>query len=202
MLWYLTMTNTPPRRVPGFDCEPPAWSKPPPTRATKPVDTITLRGTKISLGSDIGTQFVIDAARNREKIFSDARLREKYSIDSDADWNDIVNNKPLRLAVSKECEKRVLRGDTAREAAAQEFIAAPKVLGTILNEKSASPRHRIEASKELRATARSDDEKAGADTERVIVTINLGSAPEDRLVYDCGPLKQKQDTTDGETESW
>ena len=94
----------------------------------------------------------------------------------------------------------MLNGTAAQESAAKIFTEAPEVLGSILRDNHASPRHRIEASKELRATARSGDEKPGADAERIIVTINLGNAPEDKLVFDCGPPKQAKENLDAETD--
>jgi len=49
-------------------------------------------------------------------------------------------------------------------------------------------------------TAHSGDEKPGAGAEHVIVTINLGNAPEDKLVFDCGVPKQAKEATDAEKE--
>jgi len=59
----------------------------------------------------------------------------------------------------------------------------------------------VAASQELRATARVGD---GPDDtkDHVTVTINLGNAPEDKLVFDCGPPRQPKEATDGETEQW
>ena len=94
----------------------------------------------------------------------------------------------------------MLRGTAAQESAAKIFTESPEVMGSILRDNQASPRHRIEASKELRATARFDDEKPGADAERVIITINLGNAPEDKLVFDCGVPKQAKEAADAEKE--
>jgi len=95
----------------------------------------------------------------------------------------------------------MLRGTAAQESAAKIFTESPEVMGSILRDQQASPRHRVEASKELRATARFDDEKPGADTERVIITINLGNAPEDKLVFDCGVPRQNKEVSDAE-EKW
>src|SRR5262249_54914003 len=122
-------------------------------------------------------------------------------IDDNA-WSDILKNKSLRLAINAECERRMLNGDGAREAAAKQFTKAPEVLGGILEDQKASPRHRIEAAKELRATARSDDEKPGTEPARVIVTINWGPDVKP-LVMDSGPLpKQNKEPTDGKTDQW
>ena len=156
-----------------------------------PSATVVLRGVVIPLASDIGGAFIADCARNREKIFSDQQICEKYGITLEA-LTEIGSNPAVRLAVSTEAERRILNGDAARESAAKLFAEAPEVLGKILNSESASPRHRIEAAKELRATANVGAEKAEDNRDRVIVHINL--VGNDRLVVDIGPLKPKEAT--------
>src|SRR5262245_12702570 len=67
------------------------------TRAAKPKsdDAVTLRGVRVPLTSDVGSAFVADCARNRERIFSDQQIQEKYDI-PETDWTEITKNKPLR----------------------------------------------------------------------------------------------------------
>lgn len=155
-----------------------------------PSAAVTLRGISIPLASDIGGAFLSDCARNRERIMSDDAIREKYGIDQDA-WSEIIKDKAVRLAVNAESERRVRSGDAARESAAKLFATAPEVLGRILNDPKSSPRHVIEASKELRATARVGDEKSSdAEGDRIVITINLGA--DERLVVDSGPLPPKR----------
>jgi hypothetical protein len=183
--------------LPGFDVgsdDPP----PPPARVTKsnnvlnpyPTATVTLRGISIPLNSDIGGAFLAECARNKERLVSDEQICERFGIEPNA-WATIIKDPAVRLAVTVEHERRVRNGDAARESAAKLFAGAPEVLGRILNDPKASPRHVIEASKELRATARADDEKNGDTAERVVVNIRIGNAPEDNLTFDCGPLKQQ-----------
>ena len=69
-----------------------------------------------------------------------------------------------------------------QESAAKLFSEAPEVLGTILRDQHASPRHRIEAARELRATANTGAEKTGDTADRVVITINLGA--DHKLVFD------------------
>lgn len=137
-----------------------------------PNAVIVLRGVSIPLASDVGGAFISDCARNREKLFSDQRICEKYGLEPDA-LVEIGRNPAVRLAVASECERRIHNGDAAKESAAKLFSEAPTVLGKILNNEQASPRHRIEAAKELRATANTGAEKSGDSTERVVITINL-----------------------------
>jgi len=196
----IAMTTTPDQFVTGFDLKEPATTT---TRMAKPKsdDTVTLRGVRVSLKSDVGAGLITDLSRNKERLFSDQQVCEKYGITPN-DWTAITQSKAIRLAVNAEHERRMLNNDASREAAAKEFTKAPAVLGGILEDQKANPRHRIEAAKELRATARSGDEKAGDNAERVVVTINLGSAPEDKFVFDCGPSKQNKEPPDGEQERW
>src|SRR5262249_31634587 len=156
----------------------------------KPVDTVILRGVRVSLNSDVGLAFIADCSRNRERLFSDNQIREKYDI-PETDWNSILKNKPLRLAVSRECERRMLNGDAARENAAKQFVDAPEVLGSILRDNKASPRHRVDAARELRTTAHPGDERPNADIERFTITINLGG-DEKPIVVDTGPLPKRE----------
>jgi len=183
--------------IPGFVLDPdelPLPSKPAPLQRSfipKPDNTtvVTLRGVSVPLNSDVGGALITDLARNKERLFSDQQVCEKYDI-SETAWTEITQSKAIRLAVNAEHERRMLNGIAAQESAAKIFTEAPEVLGSILRDNRASPRHRIEASKELRATARSSDEKTGADTDRVIVTINLGG--DEKLVVDSGPLPPKR----------
>jgi len=184
------------------DDPPPPPSKP--ARVTNvlnphPTATVTLRGISIPLASDVGSAFLSDCARNRERIMSDDAIREKYGIDQDA-WNEIIKDKAVRLAVNAESERRVRSGDAARDSAAKLFATAPEMLGKIMNDPKSSPRHVIEAHKELRATARAGDEQSADAPERFIISINIG-ADEKPIVIDSGPLpKRTQEALDAEKE--
>src|SRR5262245_55240892 len=196
------MTNS----IPGFLIvdEPPLPSKPAPLQRsfTPKTDntTVTLRGVSVPLNSDVGGALITDLARNKERLFSDAQIIEKYDI-SETAWTEITQSKAIRLAVNAEHERRMLNGIAAQESAAKIFTEeGPQTLASILRDQRASPRHRISAAQELRHTARSGDEKPGTDTDRVIVTINLGN--DEKLVVDSGPLppKRAKEALDAETE--
>src|SRR5262249_43467318 len=172
---------------------------PPPTPTRPDDNSVALRGIRVPLNSDVGLAFVADCARNRERLFSDDQIREKYEIDDNA-WTAITQNKALRLLINAECERRTFNNDAAREAAAKFFTQAPSVLNGILQDPKAPTRQRIEASKELRATARAGDERPGDTPDRVVISINLGN--DEKLVVDSGPLppKQTKEATDAETK--
>src|SRR5262245_40295573 len=196
----ITLMTTPAKCIPGSDT---GELPPPPARSVKPKpdDAVTLRGVSVPLNSDVGGALITDLARNKERLFSDAQVIEKYDITPN-DWTAITQSKAIRLLVNAEHERRMLNNDAAREAAAKFFTQAPSVLNGILQDPKAPPRQRIEASKELRATARAGDEKPGAEPDRVIITINLGN--DEKLVVESGPLppKRMKEAADGETDQW
>jgi hypothetical protein len=166
----------------------------------KPDDaSVTLRGIRVPLNSDVGGAFVSDAARNRERLFSDQRLTEKYGLTMSA-WEEIARNPTFRLAVDAEFERRIFNGDAARESAAKLFAEAPEVLGTILRDNHASPKHRIDAAKELRATAQPGAEKAGDDSDRFVISINLGADQKIVIDKEVRPLTPEEARKDLDAE--
>jgi hypothetical protein len=143
--------------------------------------SVVLRGVRIDLDSDIGTGFVLDAVRHIEDLMTAEQLRAKYQLDEDV-WRSLATNEPLQYAIERAKERRIRSGDAAREKAQHLFTAAPKVLSNILNDGNASPRHRIEAARELRQTAAGPEDAAPAASERFSVIINLGA--DERVVID------------------
>jgi hypothetical protein len=135
-------------------------------------DCVVLRGVSVPLISDLGGAFIADCSRNRERLMNDDRICEKYGISPET-YASFAKNKELRLKIDAEHERRVRNGDAARESAAKLFAEAPEVLGEILNDKQANARHRIEAARELRATAGTGSEGAPA-AERFHIVIDLG----------------------------
>jgi len=106
--------------------------------------------------------------------------------------------------------RRVRNGATARERAQQLFTEAPNVLGTIMKNDDASPRHRIEAAREIRQVAANGPEAASA-ADRFIITINLGEDaklrsakpdPNDVIVIDATPRKTPAAITDKTEDDW
>ena len=125
-------------------------------------------------------EFVEDLCRYAEGIFTEAAVKKKYRFD-DKTWARLGEDEALIEAIETEKVRRVRNGSTARERAQQHFASAPNVLGNILNDDGASPRHRIESARELRQIA---DNGPGATpaADRFIITINLGE--DQKLVID------------------
>ena len=136
--------------------------------------SVVLRGIEIDLASDVGMAFTMDCCRFIEGLVTEEVLSKKFELD-DAAWRQLETNEPLQRAVGAQKEKRVRSGEAAREKAAHLFLAAPDVLSTIMTDATASPRHRVDACRELRATAQVGSENKPADErERFVINISFG----------------------------
>jgi hypothetical protein len=153
-------------------------------------DIVQLRS-PIDPGTDLGRAFIVDATRAGEGLLSDKELQAKYEI-PDKDWRRIAKDKAVGRAVRDESERRVRNGLAAREAAAKHFVKAPGVLDGIMSDGQANPRHRIEAIKELRATATGGKDDHAASGEKFTIVINLGEDAVERFEFDHTPKPAPQ----------
>ena len=107
-------------------------------------ESLILRGLKVEVDSDVGHQFAIDCTRFVEGLVTEAQLRKKYALD-DSGWQALADHEELQRAVGAQKERRIRSGEAAREKAAALFVEAPAVLGDIIKDNTASPRHRVDA---------------------------------------------------------
>jgi len=158
--------------------------------------SVILRGIKIDLDTDIGNGFVIDCTRHVEELVSAEQLKAKYQLTEEA-WRQLADNEPLQQAVERQKERRIRSGEAAREKAQHLFLTAPNVLSTILNDSTASPRHRIEAARELRQTAAVGSEAATPTAEHFSIRIDLtaGGNKDDVIVIDGSTKKSARMST-------
>jgi hypothetical protein len=164
-------------------------------------DVITLHGGVPDLNTDAGHAFVVDATRAAEGLISDAELQRKYEL-SPLDFQAIAKDSALIRAIQIERERRVLSGVAVREAAAKHHVAAPRILGGILENELSSPRHVIEAAKELRATANGNgDSDSPTKGELFSIVINLGADCVVQHEFELTPkpiqLEDKPDADEG-----
>jgi hypothetical protein len=143
--------------------------------------TVVLRGVTAALGTDVGKAFIADCARNTEGLISDPEIKSKYQL-SDAEWEQLASNVLLLRGVRAERERRILSGEAPREAAQRHFTRAPAILNDILTDQQVSPRHRIEAARELRQVAGSGPERAPTPGEKFLIVIDLGG--DEKLVFE------------------
>jgi hypothetical protein len=165
---------------------------------------VVLRGVKVALKSDLGAAFVCDCSRNWERILSNNAICEKYGLSME-DWQGMGSNKALVRAVREEHQRRIKSNQSAQELAAREFSTAPRILGDILRDPGANARHKIEAHRELRATAigagpESSNRDAG---DRYTITINLGrdeSGQDEKIIVDAGNIKPRAPSWEGDSD--
>ena len=84
-------------------------------------------------------------------------------------------------------------GVAAKELAAKFFVKSPGILDQIQNDANSNARHKIDAIRELRATATgSDGEGPTSQGEKFSIVINLGSDVGDRIerTFDVTPKRQ------------
>ena len=141
---------------------------------------VTLRGQRVPLDGALGQAFTVDCSRNTEGLMTDADIKAKWGL-SDEAWSALAQNLPLLEAVREERDRRITSGLATVEAAHQHLAKAPGILGGILSNDDVSPRHRIEAARELRAIASVDDTGLSKSTETFSLTINLGA--DEKLVF-------------------
>jgi hypothetical protein len=138
-----------------------------------PRNTIMIGGAPLDLASDQGHAFLVDAVRAAEGLLSDRDLVEIHGV-SPPELQALAKDSQFARALRAERDRRVRNGTAARESAAQIFIRAPRIMGEILDDKQASPRHRIEAARELRQVATPEGTGVATAGDRFIITINLG----------------------------
>jgi hypothetical protein len=150
-------------------------------------DVITLRSVPIDILGDVGRQFVVDCTRAAEGLISDRDLQAKYEL-SPLDWRNITKDSALMKAIQAERERRVLNGTAVREMAAKHLVKGPGVLDSIMSDACSNPRHKIEAIKELRATAAVGNTERLPESERFIIRIDLTAGGGGVEIYDK-PIK-------------
>ena len=166
-------------------------------------DVVVLHGTPTKLDSDAGRKFVTDATRAAEGLIDDKTLQEIYEI-SPENWENITKNVALGRAIRDAGRARVRSGQAAREAAQQHFTKAPTILDSIMSNERASPRHRIEAAKEIRQVAIGSDgaESTPADaSEKFTIIFNLGADTEriEKTITPRPLLPANEDKLDADT---
>jgi hypothetical protein len=153
----------------------------------------------IALDTPQGHNLIVDICRAAEKLVSDDEVREKYGLSVEV-WRSSVKNQELVKAVRAEKERRVLNGVAAREAAARSFVKAPAILDEIMTNDLSNPKHKIEAIRELRQTAIGESIEGPPESERFIITINLGEGHVEHFDKPIAPMKtlNREEHDDGE----
>ena len=134
-------------------------------------EVVDLHGQPAQLEDDL--EFISDLARYAEGLFSEQDVKKKHHLSADT-WEHLGSNEVLIEKIEAEKVRRIRSGNAKRERAQQLVVQAPNVLGDIMLDTSASPKHRIDSAKALDAFAANGPEAAPA-SDRFQITINLGS---------------------------
>jgi hypothetical protein len=145
-------------------------------------------------------EFITDCARYAEGLLSEKEVKKKHRFDN-ATWERLGENDALVEAIEAEKTRRIRNGSTKRERAQQLVAQAPGVLGDIMLDANASPKHRIDSAKALDAFAANGPEAAPA-MDRFQITIVLSADGTDHIErYDKAINVNPNDTDPNETGS-
>jgi hypothetical protein len=140
-------------------------------------DAVDLHGQPAGLEDDL--EFVSDLARFAEGLLDEKAVKKKHHLSADV-WERLGSDEKLIEAIEAEKVRRIRNGSSKRERAQVLVVQAPSVLGTIMNDPSANPRHRIDSAKVLDDFASNGPVGVPA-ADRFQIVINLGS---DTLRFD------------------
>jgi hypothetical protein len=118
-------------------------------------------------------ELIADLCRFAEGVFSEQEVRKRHRL-ADSVWKDLGANDELVRKIEAEKVRRIRDGSAKRELAQKHIIRAPNVLGNIMDDVGASPRHRVDAIKTLDDLAANGPEKVPMG-ERFVIEINLNS---------------------------
>jgi len=139
------------------------------------------------MGDDLvnNHELISDCCRYAEGLLPEAAVRKKYRFD-DATWERLGKDDALVEAIELEKVRRVRSGAAKREKAQALVVQACDVLGEIMRDAGASPKHRIDASKALDAFADPGPTHAPDSSERFVIRIDLtaGGNKDDVILID------------------
>ena len=134
-------------------------------------NVVDLNSDPVPLGDDISPELGADHARYAEGVLTEKFIRMKYRF-NESTWETLGNNDKLVEAIETEKIRRIRDGSTKREKSQQLITQAPDVLGGIMLDANASPKHRIDSAKALDAFTGNGPQAAPA-SDRFQITINL-----------------------------
>jgi hypothetical protein len=136
-------------------------------------NVVSLHAFPIPLAEDEKFEFIEDMTRFSSGIVSEAFVRRKYRFDEKT-WNKLGDDETLIELIENRKLERIRNGRQAAEKAQIHYADVGDVLGKILKDDGASPRHRIESAKELRAVSAVGPEAAPSG-DRFIISIRIGN---------------------------
>src|SRR5262245_24800462 len=138
-------------------------------------------------------ELITDCCRYSEGILTEKQIRQKYHLFDEPAWERLGSDELLIEKIELEKVRRIRSGAAKREKAQQLIVQAVDVLGGIALDPSASPKHRIDASKTLDAFADNGPARAPDSGERFSIVINLGADHKIKIDKQIKPIKPRDD---------
>jgi len=126
--------------------------------------------------------FIEDMARFTSGVLSEKQIRRKYHVFDEATWERLGSDEALIEAIELAEITRTRSGATKRELAQNHIVAAPSILNSIMADPNSNARHKVDAIKCLDSLADPQSQTSHDDSDRVIVSINLGN--DSKLIFD------------------
>jgi hypothetical protein len=115
-------------------------------------------------------ELIADLARFADGTLTEQAVKSRHRL-SEEDWAAMGEDDGFVRAVEAEKLRRIRSGQTKRELAQNEIIAAPPILGKIMRSPDSNARHVIDAVKTLDTLV--GTEAAAAAATRFSIVINL-----------------------------
>src|SRR6476619_4340924 len=133
-------------------------------------DIVDLKGRPLPIEDD---ELIENLARFSDGTLSEAAVKARHRL-SNEDWAALGESDRLVELVEACKLRRIRSGATKRERAQIEVVDGPLILGKIMRDAGANPRHVIDSVKTLDTLAANGAEAAAAGA-RFEITINLGA---------------------------
>jgi hypothetical protein len=160
-------------------------------------EVIGLHGRSNPLEDD---ELIEDLARFADNTLNESAVKARHHL-SNEDWAALGENDKLVELVESRKLQRIRGGQTKRERAQIEIVDAPPILGGIMRDSSASPKHKIDSIKALDSLATGGSSEAATAGARFEIFINLG----DQTLHFDKPIAIDTDpnqTDDAPQDEW
>src|SRR5215813_11946611 len=120
-------------------------------------------------------ELIEDLCRYSEGILTEKQVRQRWHLANDEVWTSLGTDESFVERVELERVRRIRNGAFKRERAQQLITKGPDVLDKILSDERSNPRHKIDAVKALDDLAGFAPQRPAAETDRVIIHIDMGA---------------------------
>jgi len=139
-------------------------------------------------------ELITDLARYAEALLSKEAVKKKWrEIINEDTWKHLSKDDALVDAIEAEKIRRIRNGQAKREKAQSLVVKTPEILDSIASDKSASPRHRVDAIKTLDGMSDTGPRAAPEMGERFSIVINLGEDYKLKFDKSIAPVANDKD---------